>query len=352
MGKKSRRKKQGDGEIISQVGESRLREIVRKPDSKTGIGREDALKELSHRLGTGCLDCADAFTEFAARYARNSRTAPELRKIATVALGKNHSPIQQRALLKGLDAEDPMLVKKAAAALGSTGEPDVCDALTQAQPGEEHPANQALRFAESLISYRHGLDTHLIRPISSNHFLKIGGSRRTSLDLERIGAVRLRRELNTNSSEIEAIIPFCEERAWKFRCGVRDVLLIFNRNFLNREFIGNLDSTNAVFALLLDLDACSGRRYVREYILTNPARRGSGSIVGVDTLGEKIHSGRFTPSGTQLKFTLRTGNTRHAKAIDLKGIFDCKKKSIELSRAHLLKGLAKGQKSRKEPSPA
>ena len=87
----------------------------------------------------------------------------EMRAIAAVALGRQAAPAAKDALIAAV-REDPLVLRRAAEALGKMGDEQALAVLETLEP-PRGPAKRSVDFAKTLLAYRLGLDEHrLARP--------------------------------------------------------------------------------------------------------------------------------------------------------------------------------------------
>lgn len=84
--------------------------------------------------------------------------APELRAAAAVALGRGVAT-PEKPLIAALADPEPLVVRRAAEALGRAGGPEAARALATAKPPADAAAARALGFARLLHAARHGLES-------------------------------------------------------------------------------------------------------------------------------------------------------------------------------------------------
>ncbi|MFD0692307.1 HEAT repeat domain-containing protein [Actinomadura fibrosa] len=257
-----------DVETRPELDEDTLVDQVDRGDPQE---RGEALKELLRRESS-------RVRPFLGRIVAD-RTAPSgLRTTAAVALGKEATPENERALITALAADDPAVVAAAARGLGRIGGPEAFGALTRT-------TGRGVDFAQTLISYRLGLGSRRLAEPEAAALLDLDPRRAITFRFEppadRPADAALRRELPA--------IPVAETGSVRFRCRNEHLWILVSGDAARAP--RGLTERDLVTAVVLKESTCPDGWQVYEYIVAHPRKDGGAAMFGVRPTGRLVHFG-------------------------------------------------------------
>lgn len=275
--------------------------------------RADALKTVLERN----LDPRKALLHQTLR----DKAAPrELRCIAAVSLGRDLS--QETFLIKSLDQnEESTVLRRIVQSLGQIGSEKSLDALLKVRLPPGSRAEKNLKFARSLISYRHGLNRELLRPPAAADLLKFDQADAVSLDFQPVA----REEIEHALPEIKQTMPgitITDKAASSFRCMNSKLWLLFNQEITGGQGAARVRGANAVLAVVMKFEHCPESWSVFEYILSQPNRHGKIDVTGVRPSGVINHFGQVQADGQEAEIVLETVNSVNALPMAFKAMYN------------------------------
>ena len=218
------------------------------------------------------------------RIARSSTSIAPMRATAAIALGKDADPANQAALIAALKAPDDRVVRRAAEALGRIGDAKALVALGKSAVPVAPAAARAHDFARSLISYRLGLGSDLLR---TRLPLQPRGRKDETAEGAPINAATLKRVTATLPEEAPGI-ALAPKGGVHFKCGRSEVLV------LPAAKPGDVSRTNAVVAVALRRSGSLDRFALHLYLMAHPAGDGTAALFGVRPDGSMTHAGSMS----------------------------------------------------------
>jgi hypothetical protein len=298
-------------QISTRVTEGEL--IAAVEGRSETLSSAEALKELIRRRshkGRAIL----------MRLVMDDEQPADLRATAAVELGKEHRNDYQEALIASLRSKDRSVVRRAAEALGRIGDGLALEALAALRP--RTPAvRRSVDFAKTLISYRHGLESHRLQPPPESKRMEVNVRRAIPLKVGKPKAAELEQNLPHLRRELPAIAVSLEG-VLEFSCGADRFLVMFSRDVHRRKTLAPVGSKSSVPAVVLKRSPSLERFYVYEYLLTHPAEDGSLQLFGMRTTGVLTHFGEVQLEPTRAEFKVGTVETRYSPPVIIQGSYE------------------------------
>jgi hypothetical protein len=294
---------------------------------------QEALRELLRRR--------EASTPLLTELVRDPAQPPLLRANAALALGAVPGLAARRSLALALTDPEKDVVRRAAEALGKTGDRSSLSALEQVAPSEP-VAVRSVAFAKSLIAYRHGLSTHPIRRpprtaplvVNPRNALTVQPSRPT-----RSGAASLVAEVRRRFPTL----PVNEPTLSTFDCGNNHFVLA-----LSQDAARPASGRSAVAALLLEKSPVSDEYFPAEYILADPADGGRVSLHGLRPDGTLLHVGELDLSTGS--FEIRAIANRTFPPAEVRGTFDAATGQVTFTQMLIQRDFVSAQGTPRQPT--
>jgi hypothetical protein len=310
-----------DAERVAQeVGTRELFAVVR--GKSRAVEPTEALRELLARQPSRTALLTEIVTD--------PGRPPELRASGAVALGHDRKPSHQRALVEVLSSREPLLVRRAAGALGRIGDERALAALErlEAPPG---PAQRSVAFARSLIAYRLGLDTHRLTPPPPETVPKVRPERSVELPTR----APTRAVLSTLAADAARELPaiaVTAAGAQQITCDGSVFAIVLADTLGRGRSVAALTRSTAVLGAVLEQSQVSGHFSLYEYLLSEPAGGSSVRILGARETGAIVHVGelRADESGA---FTVRAVDTPVSPPVVIEGTFDAERGRLAVTRA-------------------
>lgn len=301
---------EADVEVIpSNADEDRLVTALEGRDPQ--IAPKVALRALS-RIGsrTGLKAIARVLVD---------RQAPtEMRVGAARTLGRSRGGPGQDALLPLLSDGDPAVVAAAADSLGRIGNVQALAALEAITPIADDAHSRRIRFAQSLLSYRLGVGSHLVQSPPESAFV-VAGSDAKPVDQRRAPHDIARRAIEDAARDLPAL-PLIGDGAQLLQCWGLDLLLAPTELVATSEDVRALDDRNAIPAMLLRRWDCPERWAPSVLLLTHPGRDGA-ELVATRVDGTIIGGGNATQRDAHRDFNLRSTRSGLFPAVEVEGSF-------------------------------
>jgi hypothetical protein len=307
---------------LPSMSESELLTLVRRrPRSPLAAM---ALHELARRDPSRGRETAVAVAE--------DREAPaQLRAAAAVALADRGDPRAQRALLAAVDSDDPGLVRRAAEALGRTGNEEALRRLEALRP--PRAAGDRVAFARSLIAYRHGLDgPRLKRPDVT--VPAVQRARAVPLTIQAMGEgawEKLARE-QMAPSELPAI-PTASRGVVSLHCGDERLLLVPNRMLEEADALQQILRRPAIPAALMKWADSLDHWYVQRYLFSHPVSSSRVELIGTSPTGTVVYAGEAVREGEAMRFTLQALDTPLSPPVLVTGAYEAHRGRLSLDEA-------------------
>lgn len=291
------------GPALSELAPAELARVVERPDGGARL-RALAAKELARR------DPAAA-TPLLARVVVDDAAPADLRSVAAVALGRQAEVGQEAALGAALAAREPLVVRRAAEALGRIGGREALAALKRTSLPEEPAATRALGFAKSLIAYRLGLDEERLTAPPPAPLRGEGAPLAIAPATEPLKAEvaeRLPRELPAVAVRVAA--------ALRVACERQELVV------LPAAAPAPLLRSSAVAAVAMKRAHSLGRFATHLYVLSHPVGDDRLALFGVRPDGTITHTGEAWPGENGLQFRLEALATPYADPMRIAGHID------------------------------
>jgi hypothetical protein len=300
----------------------------------------EALRELLRRRPTR--------TPLLAEVVANRDRPAETRASAAVALGKQTAPAAKDALMPALRDPDPLVVRRAAEALGKVGDEQALAALEKVDP-PRGPVRRSVDFAKALISYRLGLDEYRLKRPPASEELPVERRRAQRLEATPLRRQALERVLADAAQELPGI-PLTEQGALRFSCGGHDFAVLLSKDLERQGDLTPLGRRGAVVGAVLERSPVEDRWFLSQYVFSDPGARGSSArLYGVRPSGVMTHVGELrTQEGPS--FELRALDTRSSPPLALEGTYDPASKQLRFTRLLVHPDLARTQTQPAEPT--
>jgi len=315
------------------IGEEEL--VAAIQDDRQAMDPLVALKELVHRKSARVTPVLSAVVA-------EPRFPTDMRTAAAVELGKEVRPEHQRALIAGLRAGEPRVVRRTAEALGRIGDHEALEALQTLPLPSDPVAVRSITFARSLIAYRLGLGTQPIQPPQPADVLNLGETKAATLrpapindDLMKRIAPRLRTELPA--------IPVALQRGIRLTCAGNAFVL------LPHEQASEMSKSSFVPAVVLKRSHSLGHFTLHLYILTHPVKEGTLALFGVRPDGIVTYTGEVRVADPVFHFRVEALNTPYSPPVDVEGSFTPRDQRIEFKKALVSPTLASSQRRARVP---
>ena len=217
----------------------------------------------------------------------DERLPPDVRAVAAVEAGKQAAPGSERALVAALRSGPPLVVRRAAESLGRIGGPEALPALRALRSSEEEPAvARAVSFARSLISYRFGLGSDLLKTPGAGEILTLDDPEPIQIQATPVGADAVERIAPRYRLEVPGV-ALSPRGALQLRCDPNEFLLV------PHEGIAALGERNAVVGVVLKRAQSLEYFALHLYLLSHPREEGTLSLFGVRPDGTLTHFGEM-----------------------------------------------------------
>jgi hypothetical protein len=310
-------------EFPDNISEDELRATL---VDRNNVGRARlALKALSRRQSQF------AFIE-AQSILKETGVSDELRSVAAIELGRHSTAVSQETLIEVISDATPRLLKHVAKSLGQIGQEAALEKMERLAVPLNTPADIALRFAKTLISYRLGLQTYLLEPIRETMVDVSEAGQHSNLEFRKLDKVELKAALPLVRRQLPAI-SVDSESALRFTCGSAEHWMLFNEAVVRTGTADALGQRPMVAGAILKYRACSDNHSIDEYILTNGGGKAKVTLIGVRPSGVIVHAGFMYPAGRTAKFEVLLSQPRYSRAIELRGDLDLTNRRVSFTKA-------------------
>ena len=292
--------------ITTRLTESELVAVLEKRSE--AVPASEALKELNRRR-------SGKATKIMMGILGDTRYSADLRASAAVELGKSPGVSQRRALAAAVGSREPVVVRRAADALGRIGGEDALEALARLRPHRAE-VRRSVAFARALISCRLGLNRYRLKPPAEDTLLKVRPNDAVKLRPRPVPAAELD-DIAENLNRMLPAIPVSAEGALRFSCGENRFLIVFPLQLHRWRTLAPLTRRNAVVAVVLKRSQVLGGYYIYEYVLTDPVRDGGLKVYGVRPSGVMTHYGEADLKDSRTDAWLQTVDTPYTPPVDL-----------------------------------
>lgn len=243
-----------------------------------------------------------------ARLVRDEMAPPETRAVAALELGKLRQEGGEAALQAALGASEPIVVRRAAEALGRIGEAPVLEALRRVPTPHDAAAARALSFAKSLIAYRHGLSEELLSaPLAAP--LRGKGPQ---LVVEPAPA-SLKAKIEARLPSELPTLPVRVERAVRVACERQEAVV------LPANEPATLKQRSAIAAVVMKRAHSLGHLATHLYLLSHPVARDRIALFAMRPDGTMTHLGKAWPDDGGLLFELDALDTPSSDPVRIGG---------------------------------
>ena len=307
------------------------------------LGRSAALKELLQRKASVGRRIVDEVLA--------DPSAPlELRTTAARALGRIADRGAEKTLLAGLKARQPALVARVAESLGRIGGPAAFAALGHVKVKTGTAEARTIRFARSLIAYRHGIDEARLRRPPAGRLLEVDKRRTAQLAFETVSSNTFRAAEGYLEHELPGI-PVSKRGSLRLRCRQEHLWLVFGAEVEGAAATARVATGPAVVAVLLKESQCPDSWYVYEYFLSHPRANDKADLFGVRPTGEISHVGEIDLDGVDAAVRVRTVNSPRQPAIRLEAEYSGRDGLLTVKEAAVATRRVDDQKPPSAPRP-
>ena len=299
----------------------------------------EALRELLRRRPTR--------TPLLAEVVADRARPAEMRATAAVALGRQTAPQAKDALVPALRDPDPLVLRRAAEALGKVGDEQALAELERLEP-PRGPARRSVDFAKTLISYRLGLDKHRLKRPPAREELPVDRRRAQRLEAKPLPRGALERVLADAAEELPGI-PVTEQGAQRFSCGGHEFVVLLAKDLEQHRDLAPLARRSAVVGAVLERSPVENRYFLSHYLISDPGARGAAArLYGARPSGVVTHVGELQTQ--EAAFALRALDTRFSPPLALEGAYDPAKKQLRFTQMLVQPDLTRTQTQPAEPT--
>ncbi len=244
-----------------------------------------------------------------------------VRATAAVMLGRDADPATEEALISALHDPNPTVRRRVAQALGRTGGVDALRALESIGPPPDTPVAEAVRTAQTLLSYRIGLTAYLIDPEGTG-LDRVRVDRGDEIEL----GGRLRRSRNSVLADAARELPgfdISPRLLTAFACQGQPGAFVVSRSATAAaESTEGFARPQLVGAMLRDRP-CSEHYSLDAYVLTDDRDGTDGKAPHVWLMrpdGTLLHHGRLNVRDETVDFTIRESNAPYSPPIWIEGV--------------------------------
>lgn len=305
----------------------RLRRIVFGGAGDERLSRDVALGLLGRK------DYPEKVADFE-RLLADEGEAPRLRTAAAVELGRVGSDEALEALARHADVKHDLVARGVLNGLRHISSPralEVAARRTERPQGETRsPLARSERWTAALLAFRHGAPDFDLSLPKRYRFAQVDPARAQEIGVAppRPDALsRALRDLTVNALGVE----LSPERAVEMRCGERELMLLFNRELVEREGL-RLFERKAVVGVVAVRHTVEGDNYSTKYgVLAQPSKGKELRILVTTTKGVVVLAGSGRLSGDQIKFKVKAVDRPGVVAMEVEGAYTAE--GVRLTRA-------------------
>lgn len=267
--------------------------------------------------------------EIFARVLDDPKYDSSIRKTVINGLGTEASSENQRLLLRQLEQHDDAVLVSTARALGKIGDENALKRLEAVKAPDNPTARHALEFAQSLISYRLGMSTHLISPPAKEQLATVHEGIR--FNVSKAEAPTIKEAVSQARKDLPAI-SVSDEGAMKVTCRAMEYLLVFTDGFNQPEKLATLMQRNALPLVVLKTGLSEGRYFLDGYLFTHPSPGREVMLVATRPKGDLTLVGRVEISDDKGSFNLNAIESPFTPAVEISGVYDARNRSWEFEK--------------------
>jgi len=295
------------------VSLKRLRDIVVGKDTSFPASRAMALLYASdfpnkHRDFAGVLE--------------DEKQPSELRYLAAIYLGKITSPAALQILTHNSNVRDELVLSGVMRALGCIGDRSALGAISEAKQHAHGLAMVQAEFAQTLIEHRAGL-----------HELELSNMEQPEHLTQDLNDCRPFEIIPSNYSAAELClrsladqpygIEYSEQSMYQARCGRNNWMVLFNRDFAEKNTTAKLRKQLTFLGTVALRDAESGLYSPIYLILTAPAiDKQEVNILVYRTAGRLVFTGSAVINDNQAEFSIMAVRKAGAYSLHVEGVFE------------------------------
>ena len=305
----------GEGKLVAAV-EGRSTEL-------TAIA---ALKELNRRQTrrrTAVMESVLA----------DPTASADMKVTAVTALGRDHRVRNREALVAALGSKEPVVVRRAADALGRIGDESALARLNKLRPRQE-PVRRSVSLARALISGRLGLASTTLEAPGEDRVVKPGSKGRIDIEFGRMPLPAAKKAIASVADQLGAI-RLRPEGALEARCGGEELAFAVNRDLDQRKTLNALTKRCALIGVVLQRSEGLEAHVVREYVITEPAGAAELNLFGFTVTGAMAHAGTVVVDGKQAALTVRSLDTPRTRPVHVEATYDHETKRWTVGRAEV-----------------
>jgi hypothetical protein len=247
---------------------------------------------------------------------------PEIRHLAALYLGKINTPSALEILIKSSEVRDEYVLAGVMNALGRIGDEASLDVVSRVEKGATGSAAKQARFAAALIAHRLGLQEHDLPKPNDEDYINVTGSVARPLPITLAHAADAEICLRSLSNQPFGI-EFVERPTYQLRCGRSAWMILFNRDFADRDSIRALKERKALLGVVARRSMTTGLYSAVFIVLTSPSESASRLDILVHrTNGDLAFGGSAQIEGDGAEFSIRTASRPGAVPVRLEGTFE------------------------------
>lgn len=237
---------------------------------------------------------------------------------AAGVLGRESTAEARRALVAALDTSDPRVFKAVVRALGRIGDRAVLDRLKAVAPPAAGYARRRLAFAKVLISYRLGLETHVLERPPPSELLELRGPDAVVITAEPLPPGELLERMPSLEREVPEILV-TDRGALRLRCQGEELICVLRAALGDRQSFHEVLRAPSVVAVVFKQAESLDTLYLAEYIFGNPRDHDAVDLFGVSTTGGVLHFGTASARGAEASFHLSAVRSASSLPLDVEG---------------------------------
>ncbi len=265
------------------------------------------------------------------------------RRTIVSRLGSIARPEAQELLLRHVDDDDPVIVIRAAKALGRLGGNEALERLETAKVPQDPPARRAVEFAKTLLSYRLRLERHLLKAPPKTAYVALPET--MTFEIERAEEQALQKAREQLAREGPAVNVIAGA-AVKLVCQTTELLLLPVQE-------QELERRPALAMVVMKRDPSIGGYFVDGYFFTQPSPGGGElELLGTRPGGELTYAGSVRRTESGFSFTVRSVDTPYAAAVDVEGQYDLRTRTFHFTRTLSSRRIAAVERKPAQPQRA
>jgi hypothetical protein len=296
-----------------EVSLRRLRDIVAGKDTSFPVPRAMALLHAT--------DFPNKHRDFAA-VLEDEKQPSELRYLAAIYLGKITAPAAMHILIHNSNVRDELVLSGVMRALGCIGDRSALAAISQAKQHAHGLAMVQAEFAQTLIAHREGVHELDVAVAEQTNHLTMDAN--DTHPFEIIPANSSAAELCLRSLADQPYgIEYSEQSMYQARCGRSNWMILFNRDFAQKNTTVKLRKQLTLLGTIALRDAETGLYSTMYLVLTAPAiDQQTVNILVYRTAGRLIFAGSAVIKDNHAEFSILAVRRAGAYSLQVDGVFE------------------------------